>query len=614
MIHSEKMNSEESGVQEICEALRNIEEFPQLQSQDIARIVTTASRLQLTDDQMLCKVNENAERVFLLVSGALLGADQKYSAPRLLGIEPMVGLKRRVESLRASGNAFILAIPRNNMPRVSQDRGWQRYLEKFTGSDQEPESCKQTRGTVTAKHNVKIWGWLPAIGLPVMIYLLGPSASLDWRQMNYLSMLSVCLVMMIFHLAPQYAAAMIATLGCLLLDVAPPSVILGGFASGGFFMALSILGLGVVLVRSGLVVRIYLQLLKRTPRNNFAYNLVTLLLGVVMTPCLPSANARIALLSPLTISTLRTLGYRKGGPEATRLFLSMFVGASMFAPFFLTSKSLNFVIYDLLPQQVSMEYQWWQWFLYSTGFILFLGLAFVGITAIVFHGNEKPTEERLDFEERLLLLGKMGFDEYLVMWGMILFIGSIISYPIHKISPFWISLGLLCFLMLLSLLKSRNFSNDFDWGVLLLIGFFIGLEDTMGHIGIEARLTVWLEPVTRIMVENFHIFTLIMAGVVGVVRLFLPITTAGVLIASVFLPLAYYHGVNPWVVGFVILNHCESWALPYQCSYYLTLRDECGQPLAYDQRLFLRINLYMMVLRFIGLFLAIEMFRFWEVI
>src|SRR4030095_7639804 len=121
-------------------------------------------------------------------------------------------------------------------------------------------------------NRTKTIGWALTLLIAAAILAFGERFGLTWSQRDFLAALSVCLMMMSFNLTPQYAAALIAGLACLLLDVAPASVILSGFASDGFFMGLSIFGLGAVLTYSGLAERLVLNMLKRSPNSPFWYN------------------------------------------------------------------------------------------------------------------------------------------------------------------------------------------------------------------------------------------------------------------------------------------------------------------------------------------------------
>src|SRR5262249_57902954 len=121
----------------------------------------------------------------------------------------------------------------------------------------------------------------------------------------------------------------------------------------------------------------------------------------LMTWCLSSANTRTALITPLIAEASRSLGYRDRSREATRLMLSMFVGASLFAPIFLTAKSLNFVVYSQMPEQIREEFQWLKWTMSaSVALLVMLGL-YLAVSAVVFRGGQKPRLSKAHLDAQL---------------------------------------------------------------------------------------------------------------------------------------------------------------------------------------------------------------------
>jgi DASS family divalent anion:Na+ symporter len=263
-----------------------------------------------------------------------------------------------------------------------------------------------------------------------------------------------------------------------------------------------------------------------------------------------------------------------------------------------------------MPQQIREQFQWLKWAISaSVAGLVMLGL-YVIASSIIFRGGEKPKLSRKHLEAQFRLLGPMDNGEWTALAIAGLFILAIITYSVHKISPAWVTLGVFCVFLVLGTLHEKHIRRNFQWDVLLLVGFFIGLERTLDYMGITEILTSHLSGVTAYMASNFGMFIVLLGLITAVLRLFLPITTAGVLIASVFLPLAGLNGVNPWVVGFVILMLSETWILPSQCSYFLTMEEMSGEEPVHDRKLFLRMNALSMAIRMIALFASLPFFRY----
>lgn len=602
----------------VAAMLSSVPEFAGWPHQELARLIPYVWERHFDPGERLCVRGEPADYAFCLLAGTVryTGAGGRSVSTGFVGHEAALDVPTYLAEVAAVDSAIVLVVPRTVLDdfgiTLRGDTLYHSLLSHYSTPDaaapHQPPAENDEEDTRV--NRTKTIGWVLTLLVAAGILAFGERFGLTWRQRDFLAALSVCLMMMSFNLTPQYAAALIAGLACLLLDVAPASVILSGFASDGFFMGLSIFGLGAVLTYSGLAERLVLNMLKRSPNSPFWYNFNILIAGILMTPCLPSANTRVALMTPIIMETSRALGYRDGSRQATRLVLSMFVGASLFSPLFLTANTLNFVVYTQLPDQIRESFQWLRWTASaSLAGVVMLGL-YLLVTHIVFRTDEKPRLSQPHLAAQLRLLGPMRSGEWTAAIVAVSFIVAIITYSVHKISPAWITLGVLCVFLVLGTLDETHVRHDFQWDVLLLVGFFIGLEQTLDYTGFTAMLTNRLSGVTQYMASNYYLFIVLVGALTAVLRLFLPITTAGVLIASVFIPLADLNGVNPWVVGFTIIMLSQTWFLPAQSSYYLTLEEKSGERPAYDPVLFLRLSAVTMVIRLVALVVSIPFFKF----
>lgn len=596
-------------------------EFAGWAHQDVARLVPYVWEITIRAGEYLCQRGAEAAYAFCLLEGTVcyVEAGGRTATAGFVGHETTLNAPAYLSDVAAVTDVVALVVPKHVLRHFGITLGGETLYHSLLAhyATPAPAAAPQVRAGAEPDEaeveegggHSKTVGWILALVVPAIILAFGQRVGLSWQQQDFLAALSVGLLMMSFNLTAQYAAALIAALTCLLLNVAPANVVLSGFASEDFFMGLGIFGLGAVLTSSGLIDRLILTILKHSPESPFWYNLNILLTGVFMTPCLPSANTRVAVMTPLVKEASRALGYRDGSREATRLMFSMFAGASLFAPIFLTAKSLNFIVYSLMPQQVREQYQWLDWTkLAAVAGLVMLGL-YLLVSAIVFRRGQKPRLSRTHLNTQLCLLGPMRPAEWTALVITLTFIVAIVTYSVHKISPAWITLAVLCVFLVLGTIDEEHIRHNFQWDVLLLIGFFIGLEDTLDYTGLAAMLTSHLGIVTQYMTSNFVVFILLLFLFTSLLRLFLPITTAGVLIASVFLPLAALDGVNPWVVGFVIITLSEIWFWPSQCSYFQTFEEASGERPVHDRSLFLRLNAASMAFRLVALLASIPFFH-----
>lgn len=548
-----------------------------------------------------------------------------------IGLSNLLDTDIKSSTLVATCNSVVYAVPTHLFPSLNQTNQekqapflamyFQRWFPSLIKQDvltapaeqhtNEPDESGATLAEAedNETNTRQIWktvlSWLVAISVPIMVFLFSEMYDLSWSQEYYLIILSGCLVLLLLGLVADYAAVLAAALACLLLDIVPVDVVMSGFASGGFFMALSIFGLGSVLVRSGLATRLVLFIFRLCPETRFWQNFAILCTGILLTPCLPSANTRLTLLAPLVKNTSRAVGYPDKSQATTQMMASMFFGCTLFSPFFLTGKSLNFVMYDMLPQQVSEEYQWMNWLIAAGGLAVLLLVGYLLATQWIFRHSPQPLVSKTHLATQWKLKGKLDKAEWIALIGIVLFINAITQYGFHKISLFWVGFGFFVVFLMVDALSDDNIGNDIEWDALLLIGFFIGLENALKYTGISHLITNGLSDVTATLDGNPYLFVCFNIALISMLRLFLPITTTGVLVGSISLPLAKVNGFDPWLTCLIILILVECWFYPKQATYNASYSAACQGELTHDPVLFQHINLVSIAIRITGLFVFI---------
>ncbi len=454
----------------------------------------------------------------------------------------------------------------------------------------------------------EVIGWLCAIVLPVAAYAM-TAGQLDLPARLYLGIFTATVVMWVFRLVADFIPGIFALLATLIFELVPQQVVLSGFASDGFFMALSILGLSAVITASGLSYRVMLSVLKSLPNSPFWNNFGILATGLVLSPVVPSINGRVALVTPLLIDMVEALKLKFGGKAATRLAVSAFAGVGVMSATFLTSKSVNFVVYGLLPAHIQAEFSWFHWM--GAGLVcgLVMLAGYMALAPLFFRTPERPALAREIVEAQLELLGPMRAREWASVFGVVLFGIGVVTVSFHHIQPPWMALILLFFLLAFNFLRGSEFRDKIDWAFLMYLAGLVGMVAAMTHLGLSKFLASHLGWLGDLMRLNFPLFVLVLTGVLFAIRLVAPINAAVSISAAILLPLADLNGVNPWLVGFVILVMCEHWFMPYQCSYYVQFENLTKRKPIYDHGAFLTFNTISTLFRLAGIYASIPIWK-----
>jgi hypothetical protein len=454
-------------------------------------------------------------------------------------------------------------------------------------------------------------GWLLAIAAPLAVLAGGEHLGLERGGVIFLAIFASTIAMWVCNLADDYIPALFALLATLLAGLVPAPVILSGFASDGFMMALSTLALGTVVVSSGLCYRVMLLLLRRLPDRQAWHNAGLFATGLLLTPLIPTANGRIALLGPFCADMADNLRLPRAGAASTRLALSCFDGGTLFSAVFITSKSVNFAIFGLLSPQGQDRFQAAGWLLASLVSAAVLLAAHAAVTAFGARNGGQPRLSRAHIAQQAELLGPMSARERAALAGIAFMVLGIVTGSLHKVQAPWLGFAMLFGLLLFGTLDKKELKEQVDWTFLLYLSGITGIVAAFNHLGLDSALGARLPALGDVMRERFALFVLLLFVLVNLVRLAVPANATSVILATILMPLAQVNGVNEWLVGFIILVFSEAWWFPYQCSYYLQLQGVNRTAALYDEARFLRLNAVLNMARLLAVYAA---FPYWDML
>jgi DASS family divalent anion:Na+ symporter len=606
---------------EIISALSKTSVLSGCHRQDVARIVPHVEERRIAAGKKLFASDQPADIAYLLCSGTAALEFNGNEADRVssgwLGEETALGMRTYLADAVAVTSLTVLAIPRHSLqllirgnPEIASG-----FSSSFISHYAAPEHDIAVEKLESRKEKpvsvMKPIGWLAALLVPAIVYHYCSAMGFDSRAVNFMAVFSATTVMWIFRLLPEFIPAVFLVLTSIILGVVPIKTALSGYVSGSFFMALSVFGIGAVLVRSGLTYRLALWLLKRSPKSQLGYQFSMLLLGISLTPLLPSANARVTLTLPLLRDINQSIRYKRGGRAGTGLAAATFAGAGIFSPLFMTSKSINFAVYGLFPAQVQYQFSWGYWTVAAAVAALVLLIFHFNVSWLVFRNDERPELDRERLLSQLRIIGPISRDEWIALGSLGLFLIGVLTTSLHQIHPPWIGMAVLFILLALGLFSESNVRRDINWPFLLLLAGMISIVQTMNYLGLDAVITHNLEWLGVYMHDNIYKFLLLASMIIFLIRLVVPNNATIILMCSIFLPIAAAQGINAWVIAFIVLLISDGWFMSYQCTYYLVFRDgavDAGEEL-YDKRRMLIYNALMNLGRIVAIMVSVPYWK-----
>jgi di/tricarboxylate transporter len=577
--------------------------FEQASYLGLARLLPYTSERQLQKGDLLYRAGQPADEFFYLLDGEveLISSEQQSILPgsRRLGEEAATDFDHYLADAVAVTGVRALVISRKSLTILFESRAelkarfYFSLMQTFAGDNMHAmKNAGDARAAAEKKKPEQIAtlvGWLLAVLAPALILFFGRGWGLEKPALYFVAICSTTIVMWVFTLVDEYIPGIFALLATLAMGLVPTPVILSGLASDGFVLAMSVLGLAAVIVSSGLSYRLLLQLLMRLPNNGFWQNSALLGIGFLLTPLIPSINGRVALVTPFLSDMLEILRQKSKSAAANQLAISAFVGVSLLSGVFLSSKSVNFVVFGLLPDQIQDQFQWLGWLASSVVVGGVLILLHAVMTLLFLRGSERAHLSREQLAVQLSLLGKLKSGEWAAVAGVILFMVGVATSSLHKVASPWLGMAILFGILLFGALNKNEFREKIDWPFLIYLGGIVGITSAINYLGLGRVIAAQVPWLGQYMYTNFSLFVLLLAVVMFVIRLAVPISATIVIMATVLMPVATHYGVNPWLVGFIVLILGEMWFFPYQCSYYLQFR-QLSRGRIYDERLFLAFN------------------------
>lgn len=589
----------------------------------LARLLPYTSERMLQPGEHLYRAGERADEFFYLLDGKVRLLSRKQQDivvdSRRLGQEAATDFDHYLADAIVVSPVRVLVISRKHLATLFETRPELRakfyfsLMQAFAGDHLHLSErvAKVVPPPATAKEPERfaaLVGWLLTFIAPALILYFGRGWGLETGAVYFLAIFSSTIMMWVFTLVDEYIPGIFALLATLAMGLVPTPVVLSGLASDGFMLAMSVLGLAAVIVSSGLSYRLLLVLLTKLPNTAFWQNSALVGIGFLLTPLIPSVNGRVSLVTPFLSDMLEILHHKPKGAAANQLAVSTFAGVSLLSGAFLSSKSVNFVIFGLLPDQIQDQFQWMNWLVASAATAVVLLVLYVVMALALPGGKEPATLSKEQLTIQLSLLGKLKHREWAAISGIFLFMVGVVTTSLHKIASPWLGMAILFGMLLFGALNKKEFREKIDWPFLIYLAGIVGMTSAINYLGLGQVIAAHLPWLGEYMHTNFSLFVLLLTGVIFVVRLAVPITATIVIMATILMPVAVHYGVNPWVVGFIILIIGEMWFFPYQCSYYLQFR-QLTKGEVYDERLFLKFNAFSNLMKIAAIYASMPYWK-----
>ncbi|WP_175541731.1 SLC13 family permease [Polaromonas sp. YR568] len=594
--------------------------FADLSGSQVARLLGYLHTVEFAAGDVLYAKDTPAKFLYLIESGELQLTTPSGREVALTGLrcgeEAASDTTNYLCSVTAATPVRALQIPRDALAELAAKTPSLRskallalmgYVSgetflKPTGAEKEKKKAAKPVSTR------EVVGWLGVVLVPPAIYFLSSMNGLVVEAAVFLAILSATVLMWLFNLADEFVPPLVAITAVLIVGLVPSEIALAGFSSRTLTTLVGVYALAAVISASGLSYRFMLWLLIRLPDTPFWHQAALLLSGYILSPIMPSGNARLSLVLPFYRDMIDGLNLPAQSKSATALMAATFSGAMLFSPMLLTSKSSNLTAFGMLPVQLQDQFQGLFWFVAAGVAALTVTAAHLVVVRLCFGRSVQAALPKARLEKQLALLGPVTKPEKAALTGFLFFLIGAGTAGWHQISPAWLAAFLLVGLLVMGLLSKKDFQQKIDWPMIFFLLSLDGLSRAITYLGLDTALAQSAGNLFDFVDGRMIWFIPVALVVTLLLRLVLPITAGMVVAAVILIPIGQAQFINPWVVVFLTAMFSDIWFVPYQSSQYLQVQGS-GLDRYYKHTDFLRYNHWMNLSRLLAAYLSIP---YWE--
>ena len=388
--------------------------------------------------------------------------------------------------------------------------------------------------------------------LPPLIYVWALAAGFSVQSAIFAALLGATVLFWVFGLVDEFVPALVAVVATLIIGLAPPER-----GTGRFRLAESAAAArGVRPVGRDQLLRSELPpdaapAAATAGQTRLAPGRRCWARAMSSRPLMPSANARLSLLTPVFKDMAAGLQLPPRGPAITALLAAMFGGALLFSPMMATSKSSNIAALSLLPPQVQTEFGGFFWLVAAASCRPGCdGDASAGAAPAVSHRRRATLAARPTCSVDSPTWGRSKPQEWIAAGGFVFFLSGSATTGWHHVKPPYLAGCVLLALLLTGALLRKEFQRELDWPMIFFLLGIDSLMRIMNHLGLAQALARAVGHIFDFVGGRIGVFILVALAVTLAVRLALPVTAGMLTAAIILLPVAAAQGIHPWICVF----------------------------------------------------------------
>jgi di/tricarboxylate transporter len=421
-------------------------------------------------------------------------------------------------------------------------------------------------------------GAIAAIVVAAAIKIQPAVGPLDPVAQSALAIIALAVMLWVVD-ALNVGITAILAIGLLIIAGVPSNVALGGFATGAFWILVSVLFFGTAMQKTGLARRIAYRLLLLFRPSFAGISSAFMLIGFVLALGVPSMTVRTAIMVPIAFALVQAVKLPLPSRGAALIVLGAFEMAVLPGCAVLTGSLWGPFIAGLFAN-AGLPISWFEYArVLAIPTLVWCGLIVVA-NLLVMRPEAAAGMNKDVVREETRQLGAMAPAEVATA---VLIAASVVAWaaqPWHGIQPEAIGMVALAALFAVGVLAPADIGG-IPWALALFVGGMLSLTTVMNVYKINLWIGAYIVPAVEPFVGNPLVLVLALSIAVAIMRFIDPI--GFMTLAAFVLSLAAFlstRGIPPLVLTAMVLLPVHIFWFSYQ-NIWLAMTDSITKRSAY---------------------------------
>jgi di/tricarboxylate transporter len=419
------------------------------------------------------------------------------------------------------------------------------------------------------------------VGLAALVKLQTSISPLDPTGQSALAVIGLAVVFWVTDVLNVGITALLA-LGLLIVAGVPSNVALGGFATGAFWILVSVLFFGTAMDKTGLARRISYKILLIFRPTYPGILSAFMVIGFVLTLGVPSMTVRTAIMVPIAFALVQAIKLPLPSRGAALIVLGAFEMAVLPGCAVLTGSLWGPFIAGVFAN-AGLPISWFEYArVLAVPTVLWCALLTV-VNLLVMQPPPAAGMNRDTVRSEMMELGAMSRAEL----GTALLISAAVvawaTQPWHRVPPEAIGMIALAALFALGILVPTEIGTGIPWALAIFVGGMLSLTTVMNAYKVNLWLSGYIVPAVQPFVGSPFLLVLAISTAVALMRFVDPV--GFITIAAFVLSLAAFvgsRGIPPLVLTALVLLPVHVFWFSYQ-NIWLAMTDGISKRSAYTE-------------------------------